>query len=154
MKQIPLTQGYVALVDDEDFDKVSAYSWSVHFANSGTLYAQARVPRIQGIVVCMHRLILLDKPGYEVDHKDRDGLNNQKSNLRYATHAQNVANSKFFSSGDSKFRGVHFHAGKWQARIGEERRSLGHYLSEEEAARVYDKAALVRYGEFARLNFP
>lgn len=156
-KKIELTQDYFALVDDEDYEFLSKFTWLVRINSTGTkAYASIRVPIRNGTtVVDMQSLLMPKKLGFVVNHKDRNGLNNQKSNLRYATVAQNVTNSSSFSKGVSRFRGVRFCGRKWQARIGKEGKSLGYFVSKEKAARAYDEAAIERYGrEFAQLNFP
>ena len=106
----------------------------------------------------MHRLLLGLKPGdsRESDHKDGNGLNNRRNNLRIATRAQNQHNQRP-QKGTSRFKGVCWHrdAAKWQAQIQIERRKihLGYFDSEIEATRAYDAAARNHFGEFARLNF-
>lgn len=106
----------------------------------------------------MHRLIL-GLPAHRpfVDHKDGDGLNNQRGNIRIATQSQNCMNMTARTpSASSRFRGVTWHARaqKWQAQIGcnHLRYYLGSYDTEESAARAYDAAAIVLFGEFSRLN--
>lgn len=156
MKKIKLTQGKFALVDDEDFEYLSQWKWSASKGNN-TFYAQ-RCFLIDGKKksISMHREVLKLKPGDGIltDHKDHDGLNNQKSNLRKATYLQNQYNKS--ASGQSKYLGVSFEKDrkKWRARmkVGKIHKCLGRYNSEIEAAVAYDKAAKQR-GEFANLNF-
>lgn len=98
MRSVPLTRGLVALVDDADFDLVSAFSWYAQ-RGANTHYAYNRSARLNNgarLTIQMHRLILDLGPwargGVEVDHVDRNGMNNQRSNLRIVTHAENAAN--------------------------------------------------------------
>lgn len=160
---IPLTQGKVALVDDEDAASVSQFKWRALRCNrkngEDNFYA-IRTVSINGreTTQAMHKLLL---PGQgTVDHKDGDGLNNQRSsNLRPASVTLNHANRIMLPSGKtSRFRGVCWARtrGKWQAAItiNKKPKALGRFHLEEDAARAYDRAAKVAFGDFARLNFP
>jgi len=161
MKKIPLTKGFVALVDDEDYARVSQYKWCALTRNNyDTVYA-VRAVRIGGKckTIMLHRLILnlprSRKP--EVDHKDNNGLNNQKQNLRICTYSENGANQRKTRGASSKYKGVHWDKGrsKWRSEINVAgcRISLGRFSSEEEAGEAYDKAAYRAFGSFAKLNF-
>ena len=147
MKEIHVTKNKIALVDDEDFDKVKGLKW---------WYGDGR-PITKGSIR-MHQLILEQRPGFEVDHKDGNPFNNQKSNLRYVSHQQNCLNKAIRSNNTSGFIGVHFHAGsqKFQAKITINGRviSLGLFETVEEAAKRRDRAALFFHKEYAKLNFP
>lgn len=154
MKLIPLTHGKFALVDDCDFDLVSKYRWSAHRHKTGTWYAERTV---KGKVILMHRFILNPPDGMLVDHKDRDGLNNQRSNIRIATKSQNNANRRAsVNSQTSNFLGVAFEKDrqKWTARIRKNGVGyrLGAFDTEHEAAKAYNEGALKLHGEFANLN--
>jgi hypothetical protein len=154
--------GHVALVDDEDYELVSQYQWCRKTDKQGMIYARRKYPPT-GDGVQRYQLMhsLITGLSY-VDHIDRDGLNNQRSNLRTASHAQNMQNRRW-AAGSSQYKGVCWHRriGKWQAYTavsqpgGNGRKiHLGYFQNEEEAARAYDAAARERFGEFAYLNFP
>lgn len=154
MKEIKLTQGMIALIDDEDFEKVNQYKWRARKSKKKH-YATSQIKEKKGIH--LHNLIMNPPPGFVVDHEDRDGLNCQKSNMRICTNIQNKKNRTAW--GASKYLGVAIlrrkNYIKWEARIFNNKTSfyLGCYLTEEDAARAYDKAAKDLHGEFANLNF-
>lgn len=155
--EISLANGKgVAIVDADDAPLVSAYSWRA-IPDSHTTYAGARVPGTRGHVL-MHRLVLgISDRRIHVDHVDGDGLNNVRSNLREASDAQNAANRRKQRGFTSRFKGVFWHKGRghWVARIkvNGKHSYLGSFATEEDAAASYDRAAVVAFGEFARLNF-
>jgi hypothetical protein len=156
MKEIPLTQGKVALVDDGDFPELSQYSWYAEKRN-GTWYATTTVhlgkPNRKKNIR-MHRYILKAPPGIPVDHRDRDGLNNQRHNIRLASYAGNNANARKKHSGKtSQYKGVCWRADtrKWMAYVGN--RYIGCFTLETDAALAYDAKARELYGEFAKTNF-
>lgn len=154
--------GRVALVDDEDYPLLSRYHWIIqHDSRPGRdsgPYAVTRFNRRNAqpryLTIPMHCLILGCFTG--IDHRNGDGLDNQKVNLRRATVAQNAANQPS-RGGSSQYKGVSWmpRQRKWVARIGGAHRThLGYFTSEEAAARAYDAAALAAWGAYARLNFP
>jgi hypothetical protein len=155
MKEITLTQGKVALVDDEDFEYLSRFNWHVKRTNRKwkVLYAVAHEPNTKrnSTKLRMHRLLLPDAK--EIDHINGDGLDNRRCNLRPATHRQNLAKSRR-PLGASGLIGVDQLYGKWRARITVN--GIGHHLgmftSKEEAVSAYNAAAQKFNGEFARTN--
>ena len=158
MKEIPLTQGKVALVDDADFERLSQWKWSAQKTRS-YWYAKRNTSRQTGKrIVYMHVEIMQPPTGVKIDHKDHDGLNNQRYNLRYSTHAENVHNRKNQRGNKSGYKGVHWNKrkGKWQATVTVNYHQiyLGLFTRAEDAARAYDRAARTHHGEFAYLNFP
>lgn len=149
--RIELTQGYYTEIDPEDYEAVSIFKWGVLRTKQGTkLYAQTIGGSKKPLL--MHRLILRANPFEEVDHKDGDGLNNTRENLRIATRSQNSAN-RYPSKG---YKGVHLlkQTGRYQAGIKFEghKLHLGYYDTPEEAALAYNQKAQELFGEFARLN--
>lgn len=156
MRFVALTRGQVALVDDEDFEAVSRHRW--HARVSGSLfYAQRTTPRPHKTEVSMHREIMSAVRGQEIDHINRDGLDNRKANLRFVTRQQNNANMRG-RVGTSQFKGVCWSAyhHKWQAQIRRNGRNqtIGRFNTERAAAVAYDAAAFAQFGEYAWLNFP
>jgi len=159
MKEIPLTKGKVALVDDEDYEELSKYKWyAIKKENRWNWYAIRHVlKKINGYSTTesMHRHILKlkNKDGKIVDHIDRNSLNNIKTNLRIVSHLQNTLNSKLFKTNNSGYRGVHYSklTKDWVAAIGG--KCIGYYSVKEDAARAYDFEARQLYNEFAQLNF-
>lgn len=158
MKEIQLTQGKVALVDDEDFERLNQKKWCA-FKNGNTFYA-ARIfyGGEKQKTILMHREIMNTPQGVEVDHKDGDGLNNQKCNLRNCDHFQNSHNQSRQSNNKSGFKGVSKdkNTGKWAVniKINNKQIHIGCFKDLKDAALAYDKAALKYHGDFARLNFP
>lgn len=155
MKQISLTQGKTALVDSEDYDDLSRFKWHATKAATRTTEQWYAARRTNGTSELMHRRILGASKGQQVDHRDGDGLNNVRKNLRAATSQQNQQNRRPLR----RFKGTWLdsdHHQKYGARIKVNGKSiwLGFYASEDLAAKAYDQKALELFGEFARLNFP
>ncbi len=152
MKEIPLTQGKFAIVDDKDYDWLSKWKWCY---NSG--YAVRMSPGVNGKQrkILMHREILQTLKGTETDHINGDRLDNRRYNLRVCTHSQNMMNQRK-TRGCSRFKGVHWHKAhkKWHAKIKKERKNqhIGYFDVEDNAALAYNEAATELFGEFASLN--
>lgn len=155
MKLVELTRGMVACVDDADWPLVSPYNWHV-LRGRNTNYAVANVVRDgRRSSLLMHRLIAGAGPSQQVDHRDLNGLNNQRGNIRLCTRSQNCSNADRRRR-STAYKGISLREGRIYARIQVEGKTLtlGRFETVEDAARAYDAAALRFFGEFARLNFP
>jgi AP2 domain len=158
MKTICLTQGFVALVDDADYDRVSAHKWSATKVKN-TVYGIRKIRTDRGRTTSqlLHRFITgVTDPSIDVDHEDHNGLNNQRYNLRKTVRGEHDGNRRK-THGSSQYKGVSWSKGKgkWRACIRIEKTvHLGYFTDEKEAAVVYDTAARSRFGIFAKCNFP
>jgi len=168
MKEVKLTQGYVALVDDEDYERVSQHKWCARIARrkDGSIqgvYAvhTTKTSRSNGKRKTtnhfLHKFILGSDETSEVDHRDNDGLNNQRYNLRKATKSDNQHNTRKQINNTSGYKGVYWHKRDkaWRAMVGMNSKLiyLGTYSTPEQAAAAYDEAARRLFGEFAKTNF-
>ncbi len=161
MKLIPLTQGQFAQVDDEDYEYLNQWKWLAHKSYK-TIYAERNV-RIKGgkqVTIKMHRIIMNTDKGMLCDHKDHNGLNNVRSNLRNCTSTENQRNTSSKTGSSSKYLGVSKDESwnrkkQWRTSIcvNKKRMFIGMFLTEVEAATAYDKVAKKYFKEFANLNF-
>lgn len=155
MKTIPLTQGQVALVDDDDFERLSMFSWHAAWnPSTQSFYAKRTTPHENGKqrTIRMHRAIVNASEGSTVDHKNHNTLDCQKSNLRVCTTADNVRNRKGANKNSkSGSRGVFWHKEnrKWHAQINAGRKiHLGFFNEKSEAEAAYAEANIKHFGDF------
>ena len=162
MKEILVSGGLVALIDDKDFALVQGYSWNA-CPGKNTTYAKAWVRGTYSPQknIYLHRLILNAPKGIQVDHQNGDGLDCQRANIRLASNGQNTCNARKHRivHGNpplSKFKGVSWQKtmNTWRARVyvAHHEVMLGYFDSETAAALAYNEAAVRLYGQFARLN--
>lgn len=156
MGELLLSTGETVLFDDDDRAVVEASSWSRHPSPHSTY-----VRETGGTRRYLHRVLCADEiealgGTVEVDHRNGDGLDNRRANLRVTTVTLNQANRRPHLG--RRFKGATYHrrSGKWQAQLVSQGRNryLGLHPTEEAAARCYDEAALAEWGEYARVNFP
>lgn len=154
-KEIPLTQNKFALVDDADYDWLMQWKWHAQHNGHNWYAARNQGKRPFRTIVQMHSVIAATPKGFDTDHIDGNGLNNQRDNLRVCTHAENRRNQGKQENNTSGYKGVVWDKGKWRAEITVNRRKirLGIFGDPEMAARAYDKAAKQYHGTFAKLNF-
>jgi len=158
MKRIPLTQGYYAIVDDEDYEALCQWKWHAR-PHRNTIYASHNIGR--GRTIDMHQLIMPLPKGYIIDHINMNGWDNRRKNLRQATCKENLRNSAGHKDRKSKYKGVHWNnynpkrrRGKWVAQICVDGKQthIGRFNTEIEAVLAYNRKAKECFGKFARLN--
>ncbi len=151
-REIPLTQGYVAIVDDADYEGLMQWKWHAHKATRSLVAERTE----DGKKIMMHRQITKAPPGMPVDHANHDTLDNQRHNLRVCSHRENQRNRCKQGNCSSRFKGVYWNKQrqKWHARIKTEERRInaGFFDDECEAARAYNAEAVNHFKEFAVLN--
>ena len=160
MKQIPLTRGLFALVDDADFDWLNQWKWQVLETYKGCPYVRRTNHCRHGpsSSVLMHRLIMNAEKGQILDHINCNSLDNRRENLRFCDSFQNLANRPLGKNNSSGFKGVSFTGrrgniawGAWICCRGN-RKFIGTFPTAKDAAAAYDNYALQMHGEFARTN--
>ena len=155
MKEIQLTRGKVAIVDDDIFEELSKHKWWC----SGNGYATRDSSLCLGerTTIRLHREVLQTPDGMETDHINGDRLDNRRENLRVCKRSENSKNQKKRADNISGYKGVSWSKPnrKWRATIMMDYKTvhLGYFDDKQVAARAYDEAACKLYGEFARTNF-
>lgn len=166
VKEIPLTQGKHALVDDDDYEWLNQWKWSVHkkVRHGITTYTAVRFQKVHEIKngvrkgIHMHREITHAVEGMVVDHMNHNTLDNRKENLRVVTHQVNCTNRVTQQNNKSGYVGVNFHNGRqtWRAFVGRSGtptyKHVGTFKSKIEAALAYDDVVEPR--DYLVLNFP
>jgi hypothetical protein len=165
MREIQLTQGYKALVSEEDYARVSPHNWLILKVKrkDGTIIQYYARAIINGKQILLHRFIwgLAAESPVRLDHVDQNGLHCYRENLRPATRQQNAANVRSRYNSKISYKGVIYDTSgrtrkpyRAQITIGRKHFSLGRFSTPEQAARRYDEEARKAFGEFACLNFP
>ena len=160
MKEIQLTQGKVALVDDADYEYLNQWKWHAN-KNGNKFYASRSITVSQGKqkTISMHRVITKNiNPKMHTDHLNGNGLDNRKINLRICTNSQNAMNQSKQINNTSGYKGVSYYKNsinkKWMAtiKINNIKIYLGLFTNPKDAAIAYNAAANNFFGEFAKLN--
>ncbi len=164
VKEIKLTQGKVALVDDEHFEELNKFKWCIQ-QDKWNIYARRRATkkeRMEGspTQIRLHRALLEEKYGKEalegkvVDHINHNGLDNTLANLRISSLRENQHNQRKSKNNTSGYKGVNAHGERWRAQIyvGGKNAHLGLFTCKHEAAEAYNAAALHYYKDYAHLN--
>jgi len=164
MKYIPLTgiygRGKCAIIDDEDYEKVTSYPhpWrALKNHRDNRLYVVTYVYRgLKGTTISLHRFLMNAKPGTIADHKNGDGLDNRRCNLRFTDQRGNSWNSVKPKNNTSGYKGVSKYRNGWRTCIKCDDKvvPIGTFKDKHHAALAYDLWATDVYGEFARTNFP
>lgn len=163
MKTIIINNGQLISVEDDDFERLSMFTWYQY--NGSHVYrcekSKSGVLTNSGNVRTEHISVaneIFGTRGKKYDHKDLNPLNNLRDNIRPATSGQNGMNRRKFMNGHSQYKGPSFYKakGKWISQIMKDGKNywLGYFDTDIDAAKAYDKKAIELFGEFANLNFP
>jgi hypothetical protein len=148
--------GNYAIVDDEDYERVNKFNWCVSRNKHNKTFYAVRGDKNNSYL--MHRFIFNYPKKLVIDHKNFNGLDNRKENLRVCSQQNNSRNTHLRKNNKSGFKGVCWFKllNKWRAtiNINHKQETLGYFTNVLEAALSYDKAARKYFGEFAYLNFP
>lgn len=147
MRLIKLTQGFFTKVDDEDYAWLNQWKWQVARRN-GVNYACRSIGKR---LLLMHRVILGAKKGEYTDHRNRDGLDNRRENLRLCTQSENLRNRRLQKNNTSGFTGVSQIRNKWRAEIwlNCKKIALGIFDNIEDAIQAHEEATKEYFGKFA-----
>ena len=158
MKEIKLSQGKIARVDDDDYEILKSFTWHIHNKKyAATCFYIKETKGTKSLF--MHRMIMNPMDGVQVDHIDHDGLNNQRSNLRLCSNSQNSKNVGKRKNTSSKYLGVSYTINRGhkyivaQIMCDYKKIKIGQFKSEEDAAKAYDKKAIELFGDYANINF-
>ena len=154
MKTIELTQGKEAIVDDEDYERLSKFNWCAVSIGRNFMASRWAKVSLENGNVYMHSDIAGNINGLHLDHINGNGLDNRSENLRWALPKENIRNSRKQQNTSSQYKGVTWDRGKWKAAIcvDGKRMHLGRFSSEQDAAKAYNEASKKYFGEFARGN--
>lgn len=159
MKAIILTKGQSAIVDDADFEELARFKWYAQETLTKTGFYAARIDKLSGrrVLILMHRVINRTPVELLTDHIDGNGLHNWRTNLRQATPLQNTMNKAAQTGGTSAFKGVWRDGStrnrkEWRAaiRLNGKLKYLGRFHEELDAAKAYQAAAQIHFGQFNR----
>jgi hypothetical protein len=157
-KEIQLTQGKVAIVDDDMYDYLMQWKWFASKQKNDKFYVGRSIPvsKNKQTIIYMHRFIMKPNKGMVIDHLDGNPLNNQKNNLRICTNAENTRNSKININNKSGYKGVSYQENRnnYRAQIefNNKKINIGDFIDPIDAAKAYNAAAVKYHGEFANLN--
>lgn len=156
--KVPLSRGKVALIDPEDAARVLRHRWTASYGKAGWKAYFSHSINGKTHSVYLHQLVMGHRKGLMIDHRNGNGLDCRKRNLRFCTNSQNSQNRRRKKNNQTGYKGIFLikETGMWVAEIvvNGVRHRLGRYRSSEEAAHVYDDAARRLHGDFAALNFP
>lgn len=151
---VPLTQGYEAIIDTADVSLVKEYKWYAAKRTHSVYAARNDYSGVKYRNVLLHRTIMGEPDGLQIDHYDSDGLNNKRENLRVATRSQNAHNMRKLTTNSSGFKGVYLEKSRslWVAsiKLNNEKIFLGRFTTPEEAHAAYCLASEKYHGEFGR----
>lgn len=141
MKYIKLTQNKKAIVDDKDYPILSQYKWLAHKTYGGIFYVEKKLSKNK--MISMHRFLLKPRKNQEIDHINRNGLDNRRKNLRICTRGENLSNRGLFKNNTSGYTGIYRSKNKkkWNSYIGFNNKNiyLGAFKTKKLASEAYLK---------------
>jgi len=158
MKEIILSKGFTAKVDDSDYEYLNQWKWSVTVLKRISYARRTECVDGKRVSVFMHRLLMgATDSKIKIDHIDSNGLNNQRNNLREVTHSENLMNKRSCINSSSIYKGVQLNNAKYKywfasIKVNGKKIGLGCHKNEKDAAMAYNNAAIKHFGSFAKLN--